>query len=75
MKAQHIIRDLYNYFLDNGLVKRIGSDIMPTEANEEQWPDDTTAHRQVCDFIAGMTDRYALDLYEQIFLPKPWRSG
>ncbi|MDX1775332.1 MAG: hypothetical protein R3297_01995, partial [Desulfobulbales bacterium] len=29
-------------------------------------------HRHVCDFIAGMTDRYALDLYQEIFLPKPW---
>jgi dGTPase len=26
----------------------------------------------VCDFIAGMTDRYALTLYSQIFMPKPW---
>jgi len=25
-----------------------------------------------CDFIAGMTDRYAIRLYEQLFIPKPW---
>jgi dGTPase len=24
------------------------------------------------DFIAGMTDRYAVGLYEQLFIPKPW---
>jgi dGTPase len=24
------------------------------------------------DFIAGMTDRYAVNLYEQLFIPKPW---
>ncbi|HMF98304.1 MAG TPA: deoxyguanosinetriphosphate triphosphohydrolase [Vicinamibacterales bacterium] len=24
------------------------------------------------DFIAGMTDRYAISLYEQLFIPKPW---
>src|SRR5262249_15015532 len=24
------------------------------------------------DFIAGMTDRYAIRLYEQLFIPKPW---
>jgi dGTPase len=24
------------------------------------------------DFIAGMTDRYAVRLYEQLFIPKPW---
>jgi len=25
-----------------------------------------------CDFIAGMTDRYAVRLFEQLFIPKPW---
>jgi dGTPase len=24
------------------------------------------------DFVAGMTDRYAVTLYEQLFIPKPW---
>jgi len=26
------------------------------------------------DFLAGMTDRYAVTLYEQLFIPKPWVS-
>ena len=26
----------------------------------------------VCDFIAGMTDRYAVALYERLFIPTPW---
>jgi dGTPase len=26
------------------------------------------------DFVAGMTDRYAVNLYEQLFIPKPWIS-
>ena len=24
------------------------------------------------DFVAGMTDRYAVRLFEQIYIPKPW---
>jgi dGTP triphosphohydrolase len=24
------------------------------------------------DFVAGMTDRYAVRLFEQFFIPKPW---
>jgi dGTPase len=24
------------------------------------------------DFVAGMTDRFAVSLYEQLFIPKPW---
>src|SRR5437867_3607356 len=27
-----------------------------------------------CDFIAGMTDRYAVRLFEQFFIPKPWTN-
>lgn len=26
------------------------------------------------DFVAGMTDRFAVSLYEQLFIPKPWVS-
>ena len=24
------------------------------------------------DFLAGMTDRYAVRLFEQLYVPKPW---
>jgi dGTPase len=24
------------------------------------------------DFIAGMTDRYAVRLFEELYIPKPW---
>jgi dGTPase len=27
------------------------------------------------DFLAGMTDRYAVNLYEELFIPKPWISA
>jgi dGTPase len=27
------------------------------------------------DFIAGMTDRYAVRLFEELFIPKPWDTG
>ena len=34
--------------------------------------DEPAAARVVADYIAGMTDRYAVSLYEQLFIPKPW---
>lgn len=70
-KAQRIVRDLYNYCLENGLVKRHGN-IWNVMVKKSEWADEKTAHRKVCDFIAGMTDRYALGLFEQLFLPRPW---
>lgn len=35
---------------------------------------DEPVERLAVDFIAGMTDRYAIALYEKIFVPKPWFS-
>jgi len=57
-----VVRELYHYFLENGLPKDVVGQQAETVGD----------HRAVCDFVAGMTDRYALDLYQNIFLPKPW---
>ncbi len=62
IKARKVVRELYHYFLENGLPQ----DLVSPDTNT------TGDHRVVCDFVAGMTDRYALDLYQEIFLPKPW---
>lgn len=70
-KGQRIIRELYEYFFKHGLVKRKGDDWAIHEKDAD-WPDDKTAHRRVCDYIAGMTDNYALAVYDYLFMPKPW---
>ena len=62
-KASHLLRELFRYFLDNrGALARYGcreSGSVPVEVD-------------VADFIAGMTDRFALNLYNEIYLPQPW---
>ncbi len=70
-KAQRIIRDLYAYFMENGLI-RLRGEKREGESRDE-WVDEKMAHRKVCDYIAGMTDRYALAIYERIFLPESWK--
>ena len=30
--------------------------------------------RLVCDFVAGMTDRFASQMYAQLFMPSSWRG-
>lgn len=32
-----------------------------------------TTERVVCDYIAGMTDRYAIAKFEEFFMPKAWQ--
>ncbi len=33
-----------------------------------------SVQRCVCDFISGMTDRYAIETYEELFVPRVWRG-
>ncbi len=62
LKAMKVMRELYAYFMEHDQYWEPPID----------YPAGTPRERMVCDFIAGMTDRYALDLYTNIFLPKPW---
>jgi len=63
IKASKILKELYYYFLEHEeeFLKESGM----SNASE-------TLERRVCDFIAGMTDRYVFNFYERIFLPQPW---
>lgn len=68
IKAMKIIKELYGYFMEH-------PHELPSDGEsglEDLYREDSDNHRRVCDFIAGMTDRYALDLYTNIFFPKPW---
>jgi dGTPase len=60
-RAQRVIGDLFHaYVTDEQLLPRDWRDL--AGANDQRH----TA-RQVCDFIAGMTDRYALDQHKRLF--------
>jgi dGTPase len=61
-KAKKILMDLYEYYLDNPV------DVIRDIPGDEK----KDLRRMVCDFIAGMTDMYALATYERLFLPEPW---
>ena len=63
IKCCRIIEDLYSYFLKN-------PDAFLRETERKDFYDAPATC--VCDFIAGMTDRYAFMLFEKIFLPMPW---
>lgn len=61
-KAKRLLQNLFDFFIRH-------PEELPTDrqsANSDELP------RVVCDYVAGMTDRYALDLYTRYFLPTPW---
>jgi dGTPase len=44
----------------------------PAEFLDRRTIDDEGLDAATRDFIAGMTDRYAVRLFEQLYIPKPW---
>jgi dGTPase len=63
MKASKILIELYERFTAD-------VDFFLKEIGRQELYDSIDAC--VCDYLAGMTDRYAFNLYERIFLPRPW---
>ncbi len=59
-KAEKIITDLYEYILKN------------PDDYIKSYPQGDSLEKRAGDFIAGMTDRYALGLYEKLFFPRSW---
>ncbi len=64
IKARKILKELYEYFCAN-------PDKL-WEIKEKKNVYDKNHNQIVCDFIAGMTDSFAISLYEKLFLPKRW---
>ena len=64
-KAKEMLARLFDYY-----VKR------PEEMPElyRSNLDSDPVERCVCDFLSGMTDRYAIETYRDIFIPKVWRG-
>jgi dGTPase len=60
-KAIELIRDLFSYYLEH-----------PEEIPAEYHRAPGDLPTRVADYIAGMTDRYALRTYERLFLPRGW---
>lgn len=59
-KAKKLLKELYFYLLEH-----------PTKDSGAGDPEDSIERRTV-DFIAGMTDPYALQLYSDLFFPESW---
>jgi dGTPase len=65
IKAQEMLIRLYEYYVAN-------SDRLPRFYRERCESDGV--ERSTCDFISGMTDRYAIEACEDLYIPKVWRG-
>ncbi len=62
-KAQGIIESIYNYYVKS-------PQQLPDEYKAIARAEDVP--RAVCDYVSNMTDRFAVDLFTQLFIPKSW---
>lgn len=64
-KASRVLRELFGYFLAT-----------PTDmfCYGGRYEAGCPAEIAVADFLAGMTDRYAMNLYQTLFFPQPWKT-
>jgi len=62
-KARKVLQDLFAYYMQH-------PDRLPREMFGRLH--DMNLPRVAADYVAGMTDRYAIQVYSEISLPRPW---
>lgn len=64
-KAEYIVKELFGYYMEH-------PELLPNEYVERMWYAGETQERSVCDYIAGMTDQYAISRFREFFVPDAW---
>ena len=62
-RAQNVVEELFRYYCEN-------VDEMPAEYRK--YLADDPKERIVADYIAGMSDTYAINAFRRLFIPKGW---
>ena len=63
-KVEEMIKILYHHYLDH-------IDKLP-EYLKKMMYEGETKERVVCDYVSSMTDRYAVSVFEEVYIPKSW---
>lgn len=66
-KAKNMIIQLFHYLKDK-------NELVPEAFISRYVSGKDTLDRVVCDYIAGMTDRYAISMFTRLFVPKSWKD-
>lgn len=65
-RAERMLTQIYEYFMRN-------TDKLP--AAYRRLSDCSTREQIVCDYLSGMTDRYAIGVFENLFIPETFSLG
>jgi dGTPase len=63
-KVENMIKILYSYYLDHiDKLPKYLTDMLDEGVEKE---------RIVCDYVSSMTDRYAVSVFEEVYIPRSW---
>lgn len=66
-KAVHMVTNLYGYYMEH-------PELMPEQYRRMMEKNESSREQAACDYIAGMTDSYAVQKFEEYFIPKSWKN-
>ena len=66
-KAIHMVTNLFNYYMDH-------PELLPEQYWKMVENGEANVETVVCDYIAGMTDSYAVQKFEEYFIPESWKN-
>lgn len=66
-KVTKMLTEMYKYFLNN--YNEIPKDFRKMEEKHNE-----SRERAVCDYIAGMSDQFAVNTFKEIFIPASWKN-
>lgn len=66
-KAIHMVTNLYGYYMEH-------PELMPEQYQRMMERGEAGREQAACDYIAGMTDSYAVQKFEEYFIPESWKN-
>ncbi|MBS5935984.1 MAG: deoxyguanosinetriphosphate triphosphohydrolase [Veillonella sp.] len=60
-KGAYVVKHLFGYFMEH-----------PDQMEETAHVNDFYSTQDVVDYVAGLTDNYAIELFKKLFIPKMW---
>lgn len=66
-KAIYLVKQLFLYYIKH-------FDKLPERYIQTYEMSEDTKEQTVCDYIAGMTDNYAVKKYNELFIPESWKN-
>ena len=72
-KAELLVERLYDHYLEHlDVLPRYMLSRLDEGDSRERVVCDYISERVVCDYISAMTDRFAIERYEELYIPKTW---